>query len=82
MTGGPGKQSRRPGLVGLREKGLRAWSLVLREKVPGTQTPGSEGEGDWVSSAMFLIGETLEACIPGTSREDLGVGAALQCLHP
>ena len=52
MTRAPGKQSRRPGLLDIREKGPRAWSLVHREKVPGTQTLGSEGEEDWVSIAV------------------------------
>ena len=52
MTRAPGKQTRRPGLLDLREKGPRAWSQVQREKIPGTQTLGSEGEEDWVSTAV------------------------------
>lgn len=60
--------------MGLRRKGLGAWSLVLIGKVPGTQTPGYEGEEDRVATAVFLIGEILEDYILATQEKKFGWG--------
>ena len=61
---------------------MGAFSPVLKKKGPAVQIPGSEEEGDWISSAASLIREISEPVFLGTQETNLsGDGGGLPCWH-